>query len=66
MTKCNNFVCMHISGIANNAASFFGVETILNNKESSNIYFSANVSILLNCSLSARQLYVELDTDKYL
>ena len=34
----------HISGIANNAASFSGVETILNSKEFSNIYFSANAS----------------------
>ena len=37
---------MHISGTANNAVSFSGVVTILNNKESSNIYFSANVSAL--------------------
>ena len=34
----------HISGKANNAVSFSGVVTILNNKESSKIYFSANVS----------------------
>ena len=34
---------MHISGIANNAVSFSGVEKILNNMESRNIYFSANV-----------------------
>ena len=35
---------MHISSIANNAASFSGVETILNNKECSIIYFSGDVS----------------------
>ena len=34
----------HISGIANNAVSFSGVVTILNNKESSKIYLSASVS----------------------
>ena len=33
----------HISGMANNAISFSGVVTNLNN-ESSNIYFSASVS----------------------
>ena len=32
------------SGIANNAVSFSGVVTILNSKESSNRYFSANAS----------------------
>ena len=32
------------SGMANKAISFSGVDIILNSKESSNIYFSANVS----------------------
>ena len=35
---------MHTSGIANSALSFPGTATILNNKESNNIYLSANVS----------------------
>ena len=30
---------VHISGIANNAVSFAGVVTILNNNESNSIYF---------------------------
>ena len=32
----------HVSEIANNAVSFLGVATSLNNKVSNNIYFSAN------------------------
>ena len=42
--KHDYFIHVHISGIANNAVSFSGVVTILNNKESSKIYFSANVA----------------------
>ena len=36
----------HISGIANSAVSFSGVVISLNNKESSSIYFSANILTL--------------------
>ena len=56
---------MHISGIANNAVSLSGVETISNSKESSNIYFSANVSTFQIAILVLDNLF-ELDTVKYL
>ena len=37
----------HTSGIVNTVASLSGLDTILNNNESSNIFFSAGVSIFL-------------------
>ena len=40
----NLHISAHISGIANNAVSFLGVMTKLNNNKSSNTYFSVNVS----------------------
>ena len=44
-----------ISGMANSAVFLFRVVTIFNNKESNNIYFSANASTLLNHGFSTRQ-----------
>ena len=41
----------HISGTANTADFLSGVDTILNNNESNNIYFSANASTFLIAAL---------------
>ena len=38
---------VHASGMANTAVSFSGLDTILNNSESNNMYFSARASIFL-------------------
>ena len=38
---------VHISGMANTAASLSGVTIILNNSESNNIYFSTSASTFL-------------------
>ena len=48
---------VHISGIANNVASFSGVEIILNSKKSSNIYFVTNVSTFWNAVLVLGNLF---------
>ena len=53
---------MHISGIANNAISFSGVVTIINNKESNKIYLSPNFPTFQIADFILGDLF-ELDTD---
>ena len=48
---------MHISNIANTAVSFSGVDIILNNNKSNNIYFSTKASTFLIAGLVLGNLF---------
>ena len=47
----------HVSGIANNAVSFLGDVTSLNNKKSNNVYIFANVSTFWIADLVSGNLF---------
>ena len=47
---------VHTSGMGNTVASLSGFETILNNNESNNIYFSASALIFFDCCFITGQL----------